>query len=200
VYLTYGGSFGRIRARYFHKILERLALRPGAKVLDYGCGPGDFLLLAKGRGFDASGIDSSPRSVRMAAERGLSVLCGGTRELLERADRYDAIVVQSVLEHAPDGVALVTELGSLLAPGGVLVLSAPTPGPFFWDDPTHVRPYTAKSFAILADLTGMRCEYLSYVFAFLLGIELRAPVFFQLLNLLPLSLGSNLVAFMRRAA
>lgn len=200
MYLTYSGSFGRMRERYFQRILERLSLRPGAKVLDYGCGPGDFLLVAKARGFDVSGIDNSPRSVQMAAERGLPVICGGTRELLGRPERYDAILAQSVLEHVPDGVALVTALGSLLAPGGVLVLSAPTPGAFFWDDPTHVRPYTAKSFAILADLTGMRCEYLGYVFAFLLGIELRAPIFFQLMNLLPLSLGSNLVAFLRRAA
>lgn len=200
MYLRYGGSFGRIRERYFNKIIDHLSLAPGAKVLDYGCGPGDFLATAKSRGLQVTGVDNAPRSVEMAAARGLSVLCGGTRELIALPDRYDAIVAQSVLEHVADGAALVRDLCSLLVPGGVLVLSAPTPGPFFWDDPTHVRPYTPKSFTILADLTGMQCDYLGYVFAFLLGIELRTPLFFQMLNALPWSLGSNLVAFMRRTS
>jgi 2-polyprenyl-3-methyl-5-hydroxy-6-metoxy-1,4-benzoquinol methylase len=200
MYLTYGGTFGRIRALYFRKILERLALDAHAKVLDYGCGPGDFLLVARSQGIAATGIDASPRSVRLAAERGLNVICGETAELLARPERYDAILVQSVLEHALDGVKLVTDLRDLLVPGGVLVLSAPTPGSYFWDDPTHVRPYTPKSFSILAEIAAMKCEYLGYVFSFLLGTEIRASIFFRLLNAVPASLGSNIVAFFRKPA
>jgi 2-polyprenyl-3-methyl-5-hydroxy-6-metoxy-1,4-benzoquinol methylase len=200
MYLTYGGSFGRIRGLYFRKIIERLALAPGANVLDYGCGPGDFLLAARELGVEATGIDASPRSVRLAEQRGLHVLLGETAELLARPERYDAIVVQSVLEHVPDGVQLVTELSSLLVPGGMLVLSAPTPGPYFWDDPTHVRPYTPRSFSIVAEIAGLRPQYVGYVFGFLLGIELRASVFFRIMNAIPVSLGSNLVAFLRKPA
>ena len=47
VYLTYGGPLGWLRGRYFDRILSRLALTPGAMVLDYGCGPGDFVLIGK---------------------------------------------------------------------------------------------------------------------------------------------------------
>lgn len=198
MYLAYGGAFDRARRRYFAKIIARLALPPGAKVLDYGCGPGDFLLVAREAGIDATGIDSSPRSIRLAEERGISVISGETAVLLSRPERYDAIIVQSVLEHVSDPLSLVTDLRRVLAPGGVLVLSSPTPGPFFWDDPTHVRPHTPKSLAVLAEIAGMECEYLSYVFAFLLGFELRAPIFFQLMNAFPMSLGSNLVAFLRK--
>jgi 2-polyprenyl-3-methyl-5-hydroxy-6-metoxy-1,4-benzoquinol methylase len=198
VYLTYGGAFNRARQTYFNKIIKRLALSPGARVLDYGCGPGDFILCARQNGIDAIGIDSSPRSVRLARERGISVMAGGTAELLARPDRYDAILAQSVLEHVADAVRLVTDLRSVLSPGGILVLSSPTPGPFFWDDPTHVRPHTPKSITVLAELADMRCEYLSYVFAFLLGMELRLPIFFQILNALPVSLGSNLISFLRK--
>ena len=198
MYLTYGGAFARVRRRYFAKIIQRLALPPGAKMLDYGCGPGDFLLVARNEGVDATGIDSSPRSIRLAEERGISVISGETTALLARPERYDAIIVQSVLEHVPDAARLVADLRQVLKPGGVLVLSSPTPGPFFWDDPTHVRPHTPKSLAVLAEIAEMECEYLSYVFAFLLGVELKAPIFFQLMNVLPMSLGSNLVAFLRK--
>lgn len=134
----------------------------------------------------------------MAMNRGLRVTLGGTAELLLQGDRYDAIVVQSVLEHVTNPASFIGDLARLLVPGGVLVLSAPTPGPFFWDDPTHIRPHTPKSFKLLAEISGLECEYLSYVFAFLLGVEIRAPIFFQALNVLPISLGSNLVAFFRK--
>lgn len=198
MYLTHGGSIGRIRQTYFSKILARLALRPGAKILDYGCGPGDFLLAARAKGLEAVGIDSSDRSVRMAAERGLTVLHGDVTDLLARPERYDAILLQSVLEHVPDGVKLVQDVAQLLVPGGVLVLSAPTPGPYFWDDPTHIRPYTPKSFAILAELAELECEYLGYVFAFLLGMRTKASLVFPVMNAIPAMLGSNLIAFLRK--
>ena len=200
MYLTYGGTFDRIRQSYFKKILRRLAFRQGATVLDYGCGPGDFLVAARSAGIGVLGVDSSERSIRMAHERGLPVLLGGTKELLERPDRFDAILSHSVLEHVPDAVQLVTELCTLLRPGGVMVLSAPTPGPYFWDDPTHVRPFTPQSFRIMSQLVGLEVDYLGYVFGFLLGLEIRAPLIFPLLNVLPVSLGSNLVAFLRKPA
>jgi 2-polyprenyl-3-methyl-5-hydroxy-6-metoxy-1,4-benzoquinol methylase len=199
-YLTYGGTFGRIRRIYFARILDRLALPPGAAMLDYGCGPGDFLLVAREKHVAATGIDASPRSVRLASERGLDVLCGGTTELLARPERFDAILAQSVLEHVPDPVEFANTLCRLLKPGGALVLSAPTPGPFFWDDPTHIRPYTPKSFEILAQLADLRCEYLGYVFAFLCGVQIRAPLLFPIMNVVPASLGSNLIAFLRKPA
>jgi SAM-dependent methyltransferase len=198
VYLTYGGPLGWIRGRYFDRILSRLALTPGAMVLDYGCGPGDFVLAAKARGIAATGIDASQRSVRLAAARGLDVIYGGTEELLARPERYDAIIAQSVLEHVQDPVKLLTDLRSVLVAGGVLVLSAPTPGPYFWDDPTHVRPYTPNAFRILAQIAELDCEYVGYVFGFLLGIETRATIFFRLLNNVPAPLGSNLIAFLRK--
>jgi 2-polyprenyl-3-methyl-5-hydroxy-6-metoxy-1,4-benzoquinol methylase len=196
-YLAYTGTFSRIRNRYFERILARLQLPVGARMLDYGCGPGDFLTVARAAGIDASGIDAAERSVRMARARGLDVQLGDVDTIIAADTRYDAILVQSVLEHVEDGPALVAALKARLVPHGVLVLSAPTPGAYFWDDPTHVRPYTPRSFAVLAQLAGMRCEYNGYVWSFLLGLEIRASLFFRIMNLVPYALGSNLVAFLR---
>ena len=200
MYLVYSGLFDALRQRYFHKVLAHLDLTSGATILDFGCGPGDFMLAAKALGIKVMGIDSSPYSLEIARKRGLDVQHGSIRELRECGDKYDAIFVQSVIEHVADGPKLVEELIALLKPGGMLVLSSPTPGPFFWDDPTHVRPYTPKSFRALADMFRLECSYLRYVFAFLLGFEVRAQWFFFFLFVLPVSLGSNVVVFLRRPA
>lgn len=199
-YLTYSGTFDWLRRRYFYKILDRLepALPDGAIILDYGCGPGDFMLVARERQIAVEGADISARNVEMARARGLSV-SRASAELLQSGKRYDAIICQSVLEHVQDGPQLVCDLAGLLKPGGILVLSTPTPGPFFWDDPTHIRPYTPKSIDVLAELAGLKCDYLSYVFAFLLNWEIRASLIFPILNVIPTSLGSNLVAFLLKS-
>ena len=198
MYLNYSGTLSRLRHAYFKKLILRLSLPDGAKVLDYGCGPGDFIEIAKLANLDVFGADNSDRSILLAKRRGIDVFKGDSSDLLSRPERYDAIVVQSVLEHVRDPLELVSNLVQILKPGGLLVLSAPTPGPFFWDDPTHVRPHTPKSLALIGEIAGLKREYLGYVFAFLLGVEISSPVFFQLLNVLPASLGSNLVAFLRR--
>ena len=195
MYLLYNGFFDRLRKFYFSKILRSCHLPGGAKVLDYGCGPGDLLLVARALGLAATGIDASPRSVELAKKRGLDVILGDENLFDPKKDQFDVIVMQSVVEHIPDPMAVITKLSELLKPGGQMIVSAPTPGPYFWDDPTHIRPSTPKSLRTLGEIAGLKVERVSYVFSFLLGFTLRSSIIYRLMNLLPLPLGSNLVAF-----
>lgn len=197
-YLVYNGIFDRIRKFYFKKVAAELK-RLGAKdVLDYGCGPGDFLLEAKEMGLKASGCDKFERSVRLAKDRDLEVELGDETLLMREGRRFDAIVVQSVLEHVDEPVELVSRLVTLLRPGGILMLSCPTPSPDFWNDPTHRRPFTPKSFLTLAELANLRVLRCTYVFSYLLGMNLRSSFWYKSLNIIPASLGSNLIAFYKR--
>lgn len=106
---------------------------------------------------------------------------------------FDVIFLQSVVEHVHDPVELLMQLREYLQPKGLLIISCPTPGPHFWDDPTHIRPHTPKSFASLAELCSYNVIEITYVFAFLLGINLRNSLFYKLLNVLPFTLGSNII-------
>src|SRR5205807_7846702 len=155
MYLAYSGHLDWWRKRYFDKILDTLNPNAASEILDYGCGPGDFIALASKRNLRVEGVDISDRSIAMARERGFVVAKKTTKDLRAEEKRYDAIIAQSVIEHVPDGLALVIDFADLLKPGGTLVLSAPTPGPYFWDDPTHIRPYTPRSFRALAELAGL---------------------------------------------
>src|SRR5262249_61837515 len=49
-------------------LVDALALTPGARVLDAGCGPGRHALALARRGFDVVGVDLSSDFIRLARE------------------------------------------------------------------------------------------------------------------------------------
>lgn len=198
MYLVYSGLFNRLRRYYFAKLIERCGLGRSSVVLDYGCGPGDLLHVCKEMGIAAEGVDSYERSVLLALQRGLSVKQADFSSLPFEKESFDAIILQSVIEHVSNPIEMLQTLTAYLAPGGMLVVSAPTPGAHFWDDPTHVRPFTPQSFKVIGDLIGLQVVEINYVFSFLLGIRLRWSMVYKLMNLVPASLGSNIVALYRK--
>jgi 2-polyprenyl-3-methyl-5-hydroxy-6-metoxy-1,4-benzoquinol methylase len=201
MYLQYDGLFQKLRLRYFAKVLRRYRIAPGSRMLDYGCGPGDMLAIARECGLDARGADASEYSVGLARQRGLDVTLGDVTALAPERGSFDVVFVQSVIEHVHDPVALLRSLRELLRPDGLLLVSSPTPGAQFWDDPTHVRPHTPRSFRSLAQLCELEVVEITYVFAFLLGLRLENAFFYRVLNVLPFPTGSNILgAFQRSAA
>ncbi len=198
MYLMYGGFFARMRNLYFHRLFDTCRLSSSSLVLDYGCGPGDLLLIAQAKGIPAVGVDAFPRSVELAQERGLDVALADATSLPFPTQHFDAIVLQSVIEHVPDALALLQALTPYLKPGGMLVVSAPTPAAEFWDDPTHIRPFTPASLRTLGELCSLKVVTISYVFSYLLGFSLSFSLVYKLMNLLPLPLGSNVVAFLQK--
>jgi SAM-dependent methyltransferase len=196
-YLLYQGLFQKVRMHYFRKVVSKSALKKNSRLLDYGCGPGDMLLIAKEFGIDAYGIDNFQRSVDFARNRGLDVTLGDSSNMPYQEKFFDLIFCQSVIEHVPDTIKLVKDLTNYLKPGGTLILSSPTPGAHFWDDPTHIRPFTPKSFYTLADICELEVFEVSYVFAFLLGVKINNSIFYKLMNILPISLGSNIIGIFK---
>lgn len=58
----------------------------------------------------------------------------------------DCVFASHVLEHIPDIISAMREIHRVLTPGGYLVAAVPHAGhDGAWDDPTHVRAFTASS-------------------------------------------------------
>ena len=53
----------------------------GRRLLDIGCGSGEFLLLAKNVGWEVMGVDPDPKAVEVASSRGVNVRLGGVNEI-----------------------------------------------------------------------------------------------------------------------
>lgn len=100
----------------------------GSRILDVGCGNGDFLEVAQDIGFSAVGLDPDPRAVEIALARGFDVRLGTLPDSGERPGSFDHVLLNHVVEHLHDPVAALLEIMSLLAPGGRLWLSQPNLG------------------------------------------------------------------------
>jgi len=129
-------------------IFLRLGLPKGTRLLDVGCGTGEFLALAGKAGYsDCSGIDFSSDQIRLARE--LSGLKDVSVSSLDdfapgHAGSFDFISAFEVLEHQADPADFIEKLKKMLVPGGVLMLSMPNAarpllfgGREGWDFPPH---------------------------------------------------------------
>ncbi|HEX9946711.1 MAG TPA: class I SAM-dependent methyltransferase [Allosphingosinicella sp.] len=99
--------------------------RPGSKVLDVGCGNGDFLLVAQDLGYRAVGIDPDPKAVGLSRSRALDVRSASIPGSGEAPGSFDHVFLNHVVEHLHNPAGALGEAMSLLVPGGRLWLSLP---------------------------------------------------------------------------
>ena len=143
-------------------------VRPGDRVLDLGCGVGDFTAALAEAGALAVGVEASGLAVRIARERhpGREFLHVEAGEALPFPDAgFDVVWLGGVIGHVLDTEAFLEEVARVLRPGGSLVLSTEYHGrvklavmalgvfPRHFDPRgTHIRFYTRRSLReVLAD-------------------------------------------------
>lgn len=98
--------------RYDFQEIQRL-VRPGARVLDIGCGEGELLeLLTREKGVDGRGLEISHGGVSASLARGLAVVQGDAdRDLADYPSRaFDYAILSQTLQTVRDPKAVLTEL------------------------------------------------------------------------------------------
>jgi cyclopropane fatty-acyl-phospholipid synthase-like methyltransferase len=108
-------------------------LRPGARVLEGGCGRADKVKAMAEAGFDAVGVDFAEQVVKQAFVDypGLDVRLGDVRSLALEDESFDAYWSIGVIEHFWNGYGdILTEAARVLRPGGLLFLTAPWLSPY----------------------------------------------------------------------
>jgi 2-polyprenyl-3-methyl-5-hydroxy-6-metoxy-1,4-benzoquinol methylase len=98
---------------------------PGQRLLDVGCGNGDYLANAADAGWQATGVDADEQAVAVASQRGLDARVGGIELFAGEAGCFDAVTLSHVLEHLHDPAALLHAVQRLLKPGGVVFIDTP---------------------------------------------------------------------------
>lgn len=116
--------------RYRQEVLERIGVRPGARVLDVACGTGQVGVGAAalvGPGGFVLGIDPSREMRAIAESRGLTTAHGTADALPVPDGSFDFVVMGYALRHVKDLVIAFREMGRALKPGGVIAVLEITP-------------------------------------------------------------------------
>ncbi len=112
--------------------LDLLASYVGAplsgRLLEIGCGHGDFLARAAARGLSVTGVEFSPHAAQMAAERigGQGrVVCGDISQVVALGETFDFVVFADVLEHVRNPREFLRNVTLILKDTGVAVTIVP---------------------------------------------------------------------------
>lgn len=124
-------------ARY---LVKRFGIKKGSKVLDNGCGRGDFL-----RGFQRCGMKVYGTDLEKTFKGVYHGINLETDRLPFEDDYFDVVFSKSVIEYIHNPQNYLNEMYRVLKPGGTLVIMVPDWHScmyIYYDDFTHVQPYT----------------------------------------------------------
>lgn len=118
------------------------------RVVDIGCGRGEFLELLKEEGINAIGIDTYPHYIEYCKLKGLNAIKNDAIEYLKKVDSVDGIFASQLIEHL--STEQLIELCKIsydkLEDGAYLVMETPNPTSLaiytnaFYIDPSHNKP------------------------------------------------------------
>lgn len=104
------------------KIALLKAIRPNARILDYGCSWGYGTAQLAKDGFDATGFEiSHPRAQYGRDELGLKIIDDFQRLRSLERNSFDVIFSHHVLEHLPNPKSAFQVMSHLLSEGGILL-------------------------------------------------------------------------------
>lgn len=105
------------------------------RVLDVGCGIGEFLQQYSG---DSLGVDINPLIVAHCQQQGFACCVSGAYPLPFEKESFDGVLASNILEHLDSVETAVAEASRVLKPGGILAITVPQEAGFKHDD-THVN-------------------------------------------------------------
>lgn len=148
--------------------LSRLGPVKG-KLLDYGCGGGQFVREARQAGWDAYGCDPFlPDTLKQGEDASIYFDRDARQSRILELGQYDAISLWAVAEHLEDAGAVFGHLSQMLKPGGKLIFNSPNGASLIarlqgpqWSMAVlveHIQFHTPRSLNFLADKLGMNIE------------------------------------------
>lgn len=140
--------------------------RPG-KLLDVGCGDGQFLANMRELGWEVHGVEPDGQAVKAANQKfGLNVHEGALEKISFPDNTFDAITMSHVIEHLPNPIGTLRECKRMLKKGGRLVMTAPNIESLAhrlyrdsWlplDPPRHLFLYSPSTLRTCVERSGLR--------------------------------------------
>jgi ubiquinone/menaquinone biosynthesis C-methylase UbiE len=112
---------------------ELLAPQAFRRVLDLGCGTGDLVEFLVSKGAQYTGLDMSPRMIERAYRTHepqvrsghAHFMVGDSERLPCRENEFDVVSAVGLIEYFPDSRRTLSEIGRVLKPGGLVLITVP---------------------------------------------------------------------------
>ncbi|CAI1537885.1 class I SAM-dependent methyltransferase [Serratia proteamaculans] len=161
------GSVQEIKRRlsvYLPFITPLAKIYPSSKVVDIGCGRGEWLETLRDNAIPAMGVDLDDGMLERATQIGLNVQKMDCLAFIQKQEDSSLLAITGfhIAEHLPFEVlqSLIKESLRVLKPGGLLILETPNPENLsvgtcsFYMDPTHRHPLPPPLLEFIPDYYG----------------------------------------------
>ncbi len=147
--------------------LEKLVKhRSKIKILDIGCGNGDFLSKLPDKTFSKSGVEINRDGIDRCRRKGIRVYEKSLEKIDFGSTKFDLITMWHVFEHLDKPIANLKKIRQILSKNGILVIQVPnsrslgfTIGKQNWfhlDSPRHLLIPSKESMEKVLQKTGFR--------------------------------------------
>ncbi|WP_137112400.1 bifunctional 2-polyprenyl-6-hydroxyphenol methylase/3-demethylubiquinol 3-O-methyltransferase UbiG [Rhodobacter sp. SY28-1] len=142
----------------------------GSRVLDVGCGGGDFLATL-GADVSKTGLETSRFGQEQARAKGITVVDSTIEDFApSSANAFDVVSALQVLEHIADPLKFLQAIRTVLVPGGRLVIAVPNNDAFLGAEheltlnlpPHHMGRWQRQSLEALAEILQLKVEAVEY--------------------------------------
>lgn len=136
----------------FYQIAGKyIASVPALKIVDIGAGDGSFVshITKSNEDSEVYLLDANPETVdKLAAEFGNVVLYKAPDTLPFDDSSIDLVHCSHLVEHLTHGelYRFLGEINRVLKPGGLIIISAPLLWDNFYNDMSHIKPYSPAVF------------------------------------------------------
>lgn len=153
----------KIALNWKYQIINEL--HPSGKLLDFGCGTGEFMHHMKTKGWQVTGMEPSD-DARAKAESLSQTQIFKTEESI--SGKYDVITLWHVLEHLPEPNRTMEKLKAVLNDSGTLLIAVPNHwsfdgqhyGPHWagYDVPRHLWHFNQKAMVLFLQKHGLHVK------------------------------------------
>ena len=136
------------------KLIGKYFNKSNGKILDIGCGAGDFLQYMKENHWNINGVDTSNKA-RKIANKKLNIKVMDPKDWINNKEKYDVITCWHSLEHVHEPWVYLDKIKKSLTQDGFVIVALPnyqsTDAKIykeFWaayDTPRHLYHFTIKS-------------------------------------------------------
>ncbi|WP_154794079.1 class I SAM-dependent methyltransferase [Occultella kanbiaonis] len=121
----WAAHWGGVAAPVHQRLIEATGTGPGTRVLDVGCGSGEFLAALSEVGAVVAGADPAPAMLDLARVRapGADLRPAGFEDLPWSADSHDVVTAVNALQFADDTVDALVEAARVTRPGGLIAIA-----------------------------------------------------------------------------